>query len=152
MPVKPIPDGYHTITPYLVVANVNKLIEFVIKAFDAKEKHRTARPDGTIMHAEFKIGDSPVMMAEAMPGWPAKPSAYYLYVTDTDAVYQRALQAGGKSIMEPANQFYGDRNAGVEDPVGNQWFIATHIEDMAPEELQRRAHEAIKQREAAAKK
>src|SRR5438093_6703303 len=112
MPVKPIPEGFHTVTPYMVVAGVPRLIEFLKRAFDAKEIHSSMRPDGTVMHAQLKIGDSMVMMGEAMEGHPPMPCAIYLYVNDTDAVYKRALQAGGQSMMEPANMFYGDRNAG----------------------------------------
>jgi uncharacterized glyoxalase superfamily protein PhnB len=139
MAVKPIPDGYHTITPYLIVENVAQLIDFVKQAFDAEEIHRTTLPDGAIMHAEVRIGDSAVMMGQTRGMVPSMTAAFYLYVNDTDAVYQRALQAGATSIMEPADQFYGDRNAGVKDMAGNQWWIATHIEDVSPEELQKRA-------------
>lgn len=122
MAVKPIPDGYHTVTPYLIVQGVAKLIDFLKQAFEAEEIHRTTRPDGTIMHAVVRIGDSVVMMGEFKP----MPGSIYLYVNDTDATYKRALQAGAASMMEPADQFYGDRNAGVKDPVGNHWWIATH--------------------------
>ena len=146
MAVKPVPDGYHTVTPYLTVPGVAKLIEFVQRAFDAVEVHECMkRPDGTIMHAEVKIGDSMVMMGEPM-GCPPSPAALYLYVPDTDAIYRRALAAGATSLMEPADQFYGDRNAGVRDPAGNHWWIATHKEDVPPAELARRAVAAVKQR------
>jgi PhnB protein len=101
--------------------------------------HRFSGPDGTVGHAEVRIGGSPVMMGEARGPWPAMPCAIYLYVNDTDAVYRRALAAGATSLMEPADQFYGDRNAGVKDPCGNFWWIATHKEDVSPEELQARA-------------
>lgn len=139
MAVKPIPEGYHTVTPYLVVPGVAKLIDFLEQAFGAQEKERHARPDGAIMHAEVKIGDSIVMMGEPMGEFKAIPAALYLYVEDVDAVYKRALEAGATSVMEPADQFYGDRNGGVKDPAGNLWWIATHIEDVSPEELARRA-------------
>ena len=147
MAVKPIPDGYHTITPYLVVPGVAKFLEFLKQAFDAKEMFRSASPEGTVMHAEVRIGDSPVMMGEAMGEHKPMPSMLYLYVNDTDAWYKRALEAGATSVMEPADQFYGDRNAGVKDEWGNQWWMATHVEDVAPDELERRAQEAMKKRQ-----
>lgn len=146
MAVNPVPDGYHTVTPYLIVEGVAKLIDFMTQAFGAKESHRTTLPDGSIMHAEVRIGDSAVMMGEAKGQWKPMPASLYLYVNDTDAVYQRALQAGASSIMEPADQFYGDRNAGVKDPSGNSWWIATHIEDVSPGELAKRAEAFTKQR------
>lgn len=145
MAVKPIPDGYHTITPYLVIQGAPRLIDFLKQAFEAQETERITQPDGTIGHAEVRIGDSVVMMAEARGEWKPMPSAIYLYVNDTDAVYQRALQAGAISTMAPANQFYGDRSAGVQDPSGNQWWIATHQEDVPPEELKKRAEAAMQQ-------
>lgn len=145
MAVKPIPEGHHSVTPYLVVPGVAKLIDFLKRAFEAKEIHRTTRPDGTIMHAEVRIGDSMVMMGEARGEWKPMPGAIYLYVNDTDATYKRALRAGATSVMEPADQFYGDRNAGVKDPVGNHWWIATHKEDVPPEELAKRAEAFMKQ-------
>jgi PhnB protein len=139
MAVKPVPDGFHTVTPYLVVSDAARLIAFLQQAFDGKETICTTKPDGSIGHAEVRIGDSAVMLGEAGGAWKAMPCAIYLYVPDTDAVYRRALQAGATSIMEPADQFYGDRNAGVKDPCGNLWWIATHIEDVPPEEMKRRA-------------
>lgn len=145
MAVKPIPKGYHSVTPYLVVEGVAKLIDFLRQAFDAQEIHRMRRPDGTIMHAEVRIGDSIVMMGEPMGEFHAMPGGLHLYVNDADAVYKRALQAGAISMREPANQFYGDRTAGVKDPVGNHWWIATHKEDVSPEELQKRAEAWMKQ-------
>jgi PhnB protein len=146
MAVNPIPEGFHTVTPYLVVQGVPKLLDFLKQAFDAQEIMRMPRPDGAIMHAEVRIGDSAVMMGEAMGEHKPMPGAIYLYVADTDATYKRALQAGASSTMEPAEQFWGDRGAGVVDPVGNHWWIATHIEDVPPEELARRA-EAFMKRE-----
>jgi PhnB protein len=137
--VKPIPDGYHTVTPYLVVRDVPRLIEFVQQAFGATEIMRSARPDGSIMHAEVKIGDSRVMMGEASTEWAPMPGCVHLYVVDTDALYHLALQAGAKSLREPTDQFYGDRMAGVQDPVGNQWWIATRTENLSPVEIARRA-------------
>jgi PhnB protein len=145
MPVEPVPDGYHTVTPYLVVVNAAKLIDFLKRAFDGKETVCHTNPDGSIGHAEVRIGDSAIMMGEARGEWKAMPCAIYLYVPDTDAVYQRALQAGATSIMAPANQFYGDRHGGVKDPCGNLWWIATRVEDVSPEELKRRAEAHARQ-------
>lgn len=141
MAVKPIPDGYHSVTPYLTVHGADKLIEFLKQAFGAEERERFLRPDGAIMHAEVKVGDSILMLAEANEQWQPRPVMLYLYVPDTDATYRRAIEAGGSSLMEPANQFYGDRNAGVTDPSGNSWWIATHVEDVSQEEMERRAAE-----------
>jgi PhnB protein len=136
--VKPIPDGSHTITPYLVAEGIPKLIEFLKAAFGAQEEYRMPRPDGGIAHAEVKIGDSKLMMGSPMGDFKAKPCSLYLYVEDVDAVYQRAIQAGGTSVREPSDQFYGDRSGGVIDPCGNYWGIATHIEDVPPEEVTKR--------------
>ena len=139
MAVKPIPEGYHSVTPYLVVQGVPTLLDFLKHAFDATEIMRMPRPDGAIMHAEVRIGDSIVMMGEATGEFQPMPASIHLYVHDADATYQRALQAGATSTMEPADQFWGDRHAGVMDPVGNRWWIAMHQEDVPPEELERRA-------------
>jgi PhnB protein len=144
MPVKPIPEGYHSVTPYLVVPGAGRLIEFLKEAFKAEEVERMSQPDGTVLHAEVRIGDSIIMMGEASDKFPAMPAAIYLYVPDVDAVYKRALAAGAASTMEPANQFYGDRNAGVKDPSGNLWWIATHVEDVPREEMAKRAAAAKK--------
>jgi len=146
MAVKPIPDGYHTVTPYFIVKGAVRLIDFLKMAFDAVEISRSATPDGTVMNAELKIGDSMVMMGEANNQSLPMPIAIYLYVPDVDAVYRRALAAGGTSLMEPADQFYGDRNGGVKDPSGNQWWIATHVEDVPPDEMAKRADAHAKKR------
>lgn len=138
MVVSPVPAGYHTVTPYLVVGDAEGLIAFLRAAFHGEERSRTVRPDGTIANAEMRIGDSMVMVAQAREPWKPMPSGFYLYVPDTDAVYKAALAAGGVSVMEPSDQFYGDRNAGVRDPWGNHWWIATHIEDVDEAEIQRR--------------
>ncbi len=145
MAVKPIPDGYHTVTPYLIVEGASSLIEFLKEAFDAQETECVVQPDGTIMHAEVTIGDSVVMLSDAMGERKPMPTSIYLYVNDADATYQRALQAGGTSMMEPANLFYGDRHGSVKDPAGNYWSIATHIEDVPREELAKRAEAFMKQ-------
>ena len=138
MPIKPIPEGYHTVTPYLTVRGVAGLIEFVRRAFDAVEVHRSARPDGSVMHADVTIGDSHVMMGEATSEFPPRPAMLHVYVPDADAVYRRALEAGARSLREPADQFYGDRTGGVQDAFGNQWWMATHKEDVSDDEITRR--------------
>jgi uncharacterized glyoxalase superfamily protein PhnB len=134
--VKPIPDGYSSITPYLTVNGADKLVDFVKAAFDAEEMVRMPGPDGAIAHAEVKIGDSIVMLGEAGMAGEPMPATIYLYVTDTDATYKRAIDAGATSLEEPADQFYGDRRAAVIDPVGDHWFIATHVKDPTPEEME----------------
>jgi uncharacterized glyoxalase superfamily protein PhnB len=138
--MKAIPEGYHTITPYFSVQGAPALIEFLKQAFDAQEIERHAMPDGTIVNSQLIVGDSMVLVAEApKDNRKLMPAMFYMYVDDVDAVYQKAVQAGGTSIMEPADQFYGDRSGAVEDVAGNQWWIATHKEDMSSEELTRRA-------------
>jgi len=136
--VRPIPEGYHSVTPFLVVQGASRLIDFVKQAFDAQEVERMSGPGGVVMHAEVKIGDSRIMISDATGEWSPMPSTLYLYVQDMDAFYRRALGAGATSLREPTDQFYGDRNAGVRDPAGNQWLIATHVEDVSREEMQRR--------------
>ena len=136
--IKPIPEGYHTITPYLVVPDAARQIEFLKHAFGGIETFRHMRPDGAIGHVEMRIGDSMVMLGEAGGEWKPTPCSIYVYVEDVDAVYKRAVQAGGKSQSEPKNQIYGDRNCGVVDPAGNSWWIATHVEDVSAEEMTRR--------------
>ena len=151
MATKPIPDGYHTITPYLTVRGAPKVIEFLKQAFGAEPSHEpTKRPDGTIMHAEVKIGDSRVMIAEENEMAKATVSSLYLYVPNVDSVYKQAIKAGGNTIMEPTDMFYGDRSGGVKDPSGNSWYIATHKEDLAPQELAKRADAFIKQQKGKA--
>jgi PhnB protein len=145
MTVKPIPTGYHTVTPYLTIQNVPALIDFLKKAFDAKEAHHMAGPDGKVMHADVMVGDSHIMLGEARGEWKPMPTSLYLYVNDVDATYKRAVSAGAKSLREPTNEFYGDRSAGVTDPSGMMWWIATHIEDVAPDELAKRAAAAAAQ-------
>ncbi|MCE9596162.1 MAG: VOC family protein [Planctomycetes bacterium] len=150
--VKPIPDGYHTLTPYLIVHDAKAALAFYERAFDAVELFRMPAPDGRIGHAEIRIGDSRVMLADEYPEIGAKsPRAYggspvrlMIYVTDCDAVFVRAVAAGAKVVRPLADQFYGDRTGGVDDPFGHQWFIATHKEDVAPDELAKRAAAAHK--------
>jgi PhnB protein len=148
MAVKPKPDGYHTVTPYLIVEGAAGLIDFLKAAFAAQEFHRFAAPEGRIGHAEVWIGDSAVMLGDARAGWPPRESMLYLYVDDVDAIYQRAVDAGATSMQPPADQFYGDRSAGVKDAWGNLWWLATHIEDVPTDELKRRVEEAMRQPEA----
>lgn len=137
--IKFMPEGYHTVTPYLLVRNAGGLIDFLKQVFDAEETERMRRPDGSIMHAEVRIGDSVVMMGEASGENAPMPGVLHIYLQDTDAAYRRALAAGATSLREPADQFYGDRTGGVQDAFGNQWWMATHIEDVPAEEMQRRA-------------
>ena len=148
MSVKPIPEGYHAVTPYLTVRGADKVIEFLKKAFGAEIAFEPLkRPNGKLMHAEVKIGDSRVMIADESPQAKATETTLCLYVPDVDNVFQRAVKAGGKTIMEPMDMFYGDRTGGVKDPSGNSWMIATHTEDVAMPELKNRAEEFMKQQE-----
>ena len=142
VPVKPIPEGYHSVTPYLVVQGAGKLIDFMKAAFGAQEMFRMPMPDGSIGHAELRIGNSMVMLGEANEQFKAMPTCLQLYLEDVDAVYARAVAAGGTPVSEPANQFYGDRRGGVQDMCGNSWWIATHIEDVSEEEMKRRMEAA----------
>lgn len=142
----PIPSGYHTVTPYMRVTGAAEFIEFLQRAFGAQENHRSLSPDGSIMHADITIGDSHVMLTEGMENFPPLPGSNFLYVADVDATYRSALDAGATSMMEPSDQFYGDRTAGVRDPFGNEWWIGTHIEDLSAEELHRRHQQAMKER------
>jgi uncharacterized glyoxalase superfamily protein PhnB len=145
--VKSVPDGYHTVTPYLLVQDAEKLIDFVIKVFDAKETVRMSMPNGTIGHAEVRLGDSVIMLSQAQGGeYKPMPTGIYLYVENCDAIYKLALEAGATSIMQPTDQFYGDRSAGIKDQFGNHWYIATHIEDLSKEELTKRMDEYMKKR------
>ncbi len=139
MSAKHVPEGYHTVTPYLVVNNVAELIEFLKRTFGAEERELLSTPDGGIMHAEVMIGDSVVMMGEPSDESEVIPALLYLYVDDCDAVYERALEAGATSLREPEDQFYGDRSAAVDDAFGNHWWLATHVEDVPTKEMQRRA-------------
>ena len=136
--VKAIPDGYHTVTPYLVVKGANKLITFLKQAFDAKEISKMDRENGDVWHSEVSIGDSRVMLSDTSEQFPPTYVNIFLYVQDIDATYKKAISAGATSLMEPANQFYGDRMGGVKDQFGNYWWIGTHIEDVSPEVMERR--------------
>ena len=146
MPVKPIPDGYHTATPYLIVHDGAAAIDFYKRAFGANELFRMNRPDGKLAHAEIKIGDSPIMLADEAPQMGYKsarslggsPVGIMLYVVDVDARFKQALAAGAKEIRPVVDQFYGDRSGTLEDPFGHHWTISTHKEDLPPEEVERR--------------
>lgn len=148
---KPIPDGYHTVTPYLAFEDAAEAIEFYKKAFGAKERMRMEAPNGQIGHAELEIGDSLVMLADAFPQSTTRPpselggttAGVFLYVEDVDAVVKQATNAGATITMEVADQFWGDRFGSVKDPFGHSWSVATHVEDVPPEEMAERAKEAM---------
>src|ERR1017187_1606707 len=144
MKVNPIPEGCHSITPYLLVPDVGRLIEFLKQAFDAVERAKIARPDGSILHAQVRIGDSILMIGKPQSPYKPLPTMLYLYVADVDATFKQALAAGGVSTSEPADLFYGDRSGSVRDVAGNTWWIATHKEALATEEIQERATEFFK--------
>jgi PhnB protein len=135
------PKGYPNLIPYLIVKGVPALIEFMQKVLDAEVVERIAMPDGEVMHAEVRIGDSIVMLGEAGPRSGSANASLHLYVRDVDATYKAALKAGAASLSEPTNQFYGDRSAGVKDASGNTWYLSTHVEDVPYEEIQRRINE-----------
>jgi PhnB protein len=141
MPVKHIPDGYHTVTPYLTLDNPEAAMDFLKRAFDGQETYAMRDDKGQVQHAEMRVGNSMLMLGRARDQWKSRPGNFYIYVEDVDAVYKRAIGAGATSIGEPADQFYGDRHGGVTDSEGNNWWIATHIEDVSPEDLDRRARE-----------
>jgi PhnB protein len=141
--VKPIPEGYHTVTPYLMVAGAAKFIDFMVAAFGARKTEQMMRPDGSIGHTELRVGDSVIMLSEANAQMPATPVMLHLYVDDVDAAFDRAVKAGGVVVQKPAVQFYGDRSGGVKEPGGNTIWIATHVEDVAPDELKKRAAKAM---------
>ncbi len=134
--VKPVPDGYTAITPYLVAEDAPALLDFLANGFGAVERMRLPMPDGSIAHAEVEIGGAAVMLGSASaPDFPPLAAQIHLYVDDVDAVYARAVSGGGTAIAEPEDQFYGDRIARVLDPAGNHWSIATHIAEVTPEEM-----------------
>jgi PhnB protein len=150
MPVKPIPEGYHAVTPYLIIRGAAEAIEFYKKAFDATELFRFPAPDGKIGHAEIKIGDSPVMIADefadlgyhgpqALGG---SPVSLMIYVEDVDTVFSRAVKEGATVKEALQDKFYGDRMGTLTDPFGHRWHVATHKEDVSVEEMQRRAKAA----------
>ena len=138
MPVKPIRDGFHSITPYLFVQDAERLIQFIADALEGEEVYRKARPDGAIMHAEMRIGNSMLMLGEAPAEFGPMPTSIYLYVTDSDRAYEKALSHGGVSIFPIMTLPSGERYGGVKDPCDNIGWIATHVEDVPPEEEERR--------------
>ena len=147
MNVKPIPEGYHSVTPYLIVSGASDAIAFYKKALGAQEVMRLADPGGKVHHAEIKIGDSRIMLADEHPEIQAlspktvggSPVSIHLYVEHVDAAVERAVAAGAKLVRPVADQFYGDRVGGIEDPFGYRWFIATRKEDLTMDEIRRRA-------------
>jgi PhnB protein len=141
--VKPVPDGYHVVTPILLVEDADALIDFMKRTFDAQEHQLGRTPDGKIWHADLTIDGAHVMVTAAGGAFPAAAAALNIYVPDIDATYRRALDAGATSVMPPSNRFYGDRNAVVKDRTGIVWTIATHVEDVPPDELKRREAEAL---------
>jgi PhnB protein len=142
--VKRIPEGYHSVTPGLMVKDAEKLIDFLKDVFDAKVVSRMYWPDGSVMHAEVRIGDSFVLLGEARGEMKPMPGALNVYVEDADKVYNRAMRAGATSIMKLADQFWGDRGGSVKDHAGNQWWILTHTEDVPPQDMQARADAFMK--------
>ena len=150
MAVKPIPDGYHTATPYLIIGGAADAIEFYKKAFGATELFRFPTPDGQIGHAEIKIGDSPIMMADEFPEMGYKgpqtlggsPVSLMIYVEDVDTVFNRAVEAGATVKEAVSDKFYGDRIGTLTDPFGHVWHVSTHKEDVSIEEMKRRAKAA----------
>jgi PhnB protein len=151
MAVKPIPEGYHSVTPYLAVDGAAEAIEYYKQAFGAKERVRMDAPGDKIGHAELEIGDSLVMLSDAFPQASTRPptelggtsASVFMYVEDVDAVVKQAVDAGATVTMEVADQFWGDRFGSVQDPFGHLWSIATHVEDVPPEEMAERAKAAM---------
>ena len=138
MAVKPIPEGYGTYTPYYVVDGASEFIDFLKKAFGAEETLRMPAPGNRIGHAEVRIGDSMIMLADQNPEHGPRQMNGHLYVSDVDSVFKKAVAAGGKPTRQPENMFYGDRIGAVNDRWGNTWSISTHVEDVTPEEMKRR--------------
>jgi PhnB protein len=153
MPAKAIPEGYHTATPYLIIKGAAAALDFYKKAFGATELFRLAGPDGKIGHAEIRIGDSNIMLADEVPGMGyvspqtlgGSPISLMLYVADVDKAFQQALAAGATTQRPVQDQFYGDRSGSLKDPFGHVWTISTHIEDIPPDEMRRRAETFMKQ-------
>jgi PhnB protein len=150
MTVNPIPDGYPRVIPYLSVDGAAGAIAFYVSVLGATERMRMPGPDDKIGHAELEIGDSVVMLADASPqGGPSprelggSPVTVMVYVPDVDATYAAAIDAGAESLMKPENQFYGDRAAAFTDPFGHRWHIASHVEDVSPEEMDKRMREVM---------
>ena len=151
MTTQPIPEGYHTLTTYLTIENAAEAIDYYKDVFGAKERIRMEAPDGKIGHAELEIGDSLLMLSDAFPGATSRPptelggttAGAFMYVEDVDAVLKRAVESGATITMEIADQFWGDRFGSITDPFGHSWSIATHVEDVPPEEMAERAKAAM---------
>src|SRR5688500_6019219 len=137
--VRPVPEGYHTVTPWICSRDTARLLDFVKEAFGAEEMARVPAEDGSIGHAEFRIGDSVVMAFDSRPEWPETPAFLRLYFEDGDEVHRRALEAGATSVTEMTEHFFGDRVGRVRDPLGNIWWIQTHIEDIDFKDMEKRA-------------
>jgi PhnB protein len=148
MPTKPIPEGYSTVTPYLIIKNASKAIDWYKQALGAQELFKMASPDGRVMHAEIRIGNSPIMICDEFPemsaDWRSPETlggvscGLWIYTDDCDAAYEKAISAGAKSVSPPADMFWGDRYGQFTDPFGHSWGVATHKEDVSMEELKRR--------------
>jgi PhnB protein len=138
MAAKPVPEGYTTVTPWLISRGTARLIGYMKAAFNAEELARVVMEDGSIGHAEVRIGDAIVMLFDARPDWPPTPGFLRLYVEDADAVHRQAVAAGGTSVTEVTHLYFGDRVGRVRDPLGNLWWIQTHVEDVTPAEMERR--------------
>jgi PhnB protein len=149
--VKPIPEGYHSLTPYLIVDGAAKALDFYARVFGAKELMRIPGPDGKVGHAEIRIGDSVIMLADEHPDMGARgprrlggsPVSLMLYVKDVDATVKTAVAAGARLLRPVEDKFYGDRSGTIEDPFGHQWHVSTHVEDVPPDEMERRAAAAM---------
>jgi PhnB protein len=149
--VKPIPDGYPRVSPHLSIAGAARAIDFYTSVFEASERMRMAMPDGTVAHAEIDIGGSIIMIGDEIPGGRdpspktlgGSPVALFVYVQDVDDVFAKAVAAGAQVVQAPEDHFYGDRVAMFDDPFGHRWNIATHIEDVSPEQMERRAAEVM---------
>ena len=155
--VRPIPEGFHSLTPYITCRDAAAAIDFYKNVLGATELVRMPGPDGRVMHAELQIGDSRLMLNDEFPGMAAAPSptavpssSVFLYTEDVDALVERAVQAGARVDMPLSNMFWGDRFGKFTDPFGHQWGVATHVEEVAPEEMQRRSEEMTKQMAKAA--
>ena len=151
MPVKPVPEGYHTITPHLIVRDAARAIEFYKQAFGAKDRGVMKGPDGKVMHAELQIGDSILMLADEMPEFGSRspqsiggsPTGLHIYTDNVDAAFDRAVKAGAQVEMPVMEQFWGDRYGKLKDPFGHSWSVATHVKDLSVEEMKRGMDEAM---------
>jgi PhnB protein len=151
MATKPIPEGYNNVAPYLAVEDAAQAIDYYTRAFGAKERTRMQGPDGKIAHAELELGDSVVMLSDPFPQFATRPPkelggtsvSVFMYVEDVDAVVKQAVDAGATVTVEVADQFWGDRFGTITDPFGHVWGLATHVEDVPPEQMQERAREAM---------